>query len=171
MSDDFYVRRYEPSDHDRVLELHEHALRDADGYVEDVPPEAEADLHDITGTYLGDGEFLVGETDGKIVAMGGFRTMEGRSVGFERTIAEPERTAECKRMRVAPACQRRGFGERILHVLEDTARERGFERMVLDTGPEMTAARSFYEKHGYEETGQQTFRDGEFAVVFYEKDL
>lgn len=171
MSDELHIRRYEQTDHDRVLELHESALRDAGGYVEDVPPEAEADLHDIVGAYLDGGEFLVGEHDGELVAMGGFRTVENQYDEFERPIAEPGQTVECKRMRVVPACQRRGFGTRILRTLEDTARERGFERMVLDTGPEMTAARSFYEKHGHEQTGQQTFRGGEFAVVFYEKEL
>jgi ribosomal protein S18 acetylase RimI-like enzyme len=171
MSDELAIRRYEPADHEQVLELHERALRDTGGYVEDVPPEFEADLHDIAGTYLDNGEFLVGEHRGEIVAMGGFRAMEHSSDEFERSMTDPERTVELKRMRVAPARQRRGYGERILRALEDTARDRGFERMVLDTGPEMTAARSFYEKHGYEKTGRQTFDGGVVAVVFYEKKL
>jgi len=168
MSDELRIRRYEPSDHERVLELHERALRDAGGYVEDVPDEAEADLDDIAGTYLERGAFVVGEranaTDG-IVAMGGFRP-------FERPDGDTDaRTAEVKRMRVAPDHQRQGHGTAILQTVETTARDRGFERMVLDTGPGMTAARSFYERHGYEKIGRETFRDGEIEVVLYAKEL
>lgn len=165
---DLDLRRYRPADSERVLELHEEALRATGEYVEDVPEEVEADLHDVEGAYLeSGGEFLVGELAGEIVAMGGFRPVEDSWLRE----GEGERTAELKRMRVAPAHQRRGYGEHILQALEERARERGFERMVLDTAPELTAARRLYGKHGYERTGRREFRGGEVAVVLYEKRL
>ncbi|WP_049900762.1 GNAT family N-acetyltransferase [Halococcus agarilyticus] len=170
MTEGLRIRQYEPADRDAVLALHERALRDTGASVEDVPPEFEADLRDIADAYL-DGEFVIGECDGDLVAMGGYRPAKGSPDAFERSIADPERTAELKRMRVAPAYQRHGFGTAVLGKLESSARERGFERMVLDTGPEMTAARSFYEGHGYGQTGRQTFRGGDIGVVFYEKEL
>ena len=168
MSEDLQIRPYERADRDAVLALHERTLRDAGGYVENVPDEAEADLDDIAGTYLERGAFVVGERadvgDG-IVAMGGFRPH-----GETADTSDP-RTAELKRMRVAPDHQRQGHGTAILQAMEATARDRGFGRMVLDTGPEMTAARSFYEHHGYGKTGRETFRDGEIEVVLYAKEL
>lgn len=165
---DLDLRRYEPTDRERVLELHEEALRATGEYIEDVPAEVEADLHDIEGGYLlPGGEFLVGEMAGTIVAMGGFRPVE-RSWLRE---VDDDRTAELKRMRVDPVHQRRGYGERVLQTLEERAREQGFKRMWLDTAPELTAARRLYEKHGYEQTGRREFRDGAVAVVLYEKML
>lgn len=162
------LRRYEPADRERVLELHEEALRATGEYIEDVPAEVEADLRDIEGAYLQPGgEFLVGEMAGAIVAMGGFRPVEG---SWLREI-DDDRTAELKRLRVDPVHQRRGYGERVLQALEERAREQGFERMALDTAPELTAARRLYEKHSYEQTGRREFRDGVLAVVLYQKVL
>lgn len=165
---DLDLRRYEPADSERVLELHEAALRATGEYVEDVPEAVEADLHDVEGAYLrSGGEFLVGEVGGAVVAMGGFRPVEDSWI---RDL-EGERAAELKRMRVDPAHQRRGYGERVLTALEERARQRGFQRMVLDTAPELTAARRLYEKRGYRQTGRREFRGGEVAVVLYERDL
>lgn len=165
---DLTLRRYDPSDHDAVLDLHERALRDAGAYAEDLPDGAEADLDDVEAAYLErGGEFLVGERGGAIVAMGAFRPFEGAEAFDypERDVA----TAEIKRMRVAPDRQRQGYGERVLAALEERARESGFERLVLDTGVEMTAARSFYEEHGFEQVGREEFPEYGVSVLLYEK--
>lgn len=168
---DFRLRRYRSGDHERVRELHVAALEATVGYVEDVPDELEADLRDVEAHYLDTGgEFLVGERGVKIVAMGGFRPRKERGLLDLPTPVGPD-VAELKRMRVAPGYMRNGYGERVLAELESRARERGFTRLVLDTGGEMTGARSFYEKHGYELTAQQSFRDGEVQIVCYEKVL
>lgn len=165
---DLDIRRYAPSDHHRVLELHEEALRATGVYIEDVPAEVEADLRNIEGTYLETGgEFLVGVHAGKIVAMGGFWPV---AQSWLREI-DHDRTAELKRMRVDPAHQRRGFGERLLVALEERAHTRGFERVVLDTAPALTAARNLYEKHGYQQTGRREFREHDATVILYGKSI
>jgi len=128
------VRRYEPSDEAAVWDLHERALRDAGGY-DEAFAHRDTDLRNVSEMYLdAGGEFLVGERDGDIVAMGAF---------------QPHDTAPAivlRRMRVDPGHQRSGYGTRLLNELEARARKRGFERAELDTTPDLTGAVAFYRR-------------------------
>lgn len=147
------VRRYEPRDADRVWELHVAAMRDAGTDPEAMPPQD--DLRDVEAAYFPGGEFLVGERDGRVLAMGGFRPRD-------------DETVELTRMRVAPDHQRRGYGTRMLAALEERARERGFRRATLDTAVGQDSL-PFYRARGYEEVGRQQWR--EFELVVFEKEL
>lgn len=80
----------------------------------------------------------------------------------------PQR-AEIKRMRVAPASQRRGFGRRVLEHLETRAAELGYTRLHLDTTAEQRAAQALYRSHGYRETARE--QRARFELIFYEKQL
>lgn len=82
------------------------------------------------------GLFLLGELDGRAVACGGWRTLRADA-------------AEIKRMYVAAPARRRGLAALVLAELERTAVERGFERMVLETGSKQPEAIAMYEKFGY----------------------
>ncbi|QLD86683.1 GNAT family N-acetyltransferase [Natronomonas halophila] len=168
MSGSLALRRYRPSDHERVLELHEAAMRDVGAYVDGVP---EPDLDDIEGAYFDSGgEFLVGTVDGDIVAMGAFRPAEGYISEFLDGLSNP---AELKRMRVDPTHQRRGYGRRVYEELEQRARNRGFDEFVLDTMPVQTAARAFYESAGFEQVRRERLEhDGDtFTLLFYRRPL
>lgn len=167
MTTDLTVRQYRPGDGERVRELDETALREVDAYVDDPDIVAEvvgedadsfdADLYDVTGEYLeAGGEFLVGSVDGDLVAMG----------AIER---ESDRVAHVTRMRVDPEYQRRGYGQRILDELEASARELGYEELVLDTTARQTAAQGLYESNGYEQFEEEQL--GEYRVYFYRKRL
>jgi len=108
------------------------------------------------------GEFVVGEVDSDLVAMGGLepatladRHDGGDSIGLIR------------QMRVDPALQRRGFGTRILAYVEARAPDFGFERLALDATDAQPAALAIYELHGYRETGRERSPAGE--VVYFEK--
>jgi len=148
------LRRYEPGDEAAVCALHERALRQVEAFL--LGPWND-DLHDIPAVYLNHGgEFLVGVIDGRIVAMGALR----------RTDAE---RAELKRMRVDPACQRRGYGRAMLLALEERAREIGYQLLHLNTTARQTAAIHLYRTHGYHQTGRKTFKGLE--VLFFEKRL
>ena len=59
--------------------------------------------------------------------------------------------AEIKRMYVAPAGRSRGVARALLAALEDAARERGYARVRLDTGPRQPHAQTLYESAGYRE--------------------
>ena len=162
----FSIRQYRPGDDERIRELHETALREADAFVADdtafvaaLPEEVklDADLEAISATYIeSGGTFLVGERDGKVVAMGAFRLVD-------------DATAEIKRMRVDPAHQRRGYGHQILDALEADAINRGVTEFTLDTLARQTAAREFYETNGYHEYERESF--GGYEVCFYHKSV
>jgi ribosomal protein S18 acetylase RimI-like enzyme len=152
------MRRYRRDDFERVAELHVVALRDA-GL--DVQPGAwDTDLatsETLAATYRQpDGDFLVGEVDGAIVAMGALRRFD-------------ETRAEMKRVRVDTAYQRRGFGRGIVAALEARAVELGYRAMHLDTTTMQVAAIAMYEELGYEEIGRGDI--GRFELVLMEKRL
>jgi GNAT superfamily N-acetyltransferase len=145
------IRRFESRDGDAVRALHRAAMEQADAFL---PGPWDADLEDVGRSYLvAGGEFLVGEVDGRVVAMGALRRID-------------ERTAELKRMRVAPAQQRKGVGTRLLEALEGAAHQLRFEALELDTLVRQVAARAFYTKHGYVEMERRLGPAGEEQVVF-----
>lgn len=169
MTADLTLRRYRPADRDRVLAVHEAALRDAGVYVEGAP---EPDLEDIGAAYpdVG-GAFLVGELDGELVATGAFRPASGY---LTEVLEVTDDTTEIKRMRVHPDHQGREFGRRVYRELERRARARGFSELVLDTMPSLTAARGLYESEGFERVRREQFRteaEGTFELLFYRKSI
>lgn len=169
MDDILSIRQYQHSDLDRVHELHEIAMREVSAFVEEA---LDTDLHDIEGTYLDtDGEFLVGEVEGEIVAMGAFRPATGYITEFLDGISE--NSAEIKRMRVAPEHQGNGYGTQIFSELEERAQERGYTELVLDTGPTQEAAKRLYEANGFEEQSRERMKvaDQTFVLIFYRKSI
>ena len=168
MADSLTLRRYRPVDRDRALDLHERAMREVGAYVEGVP---DPDLDDIESAYLEPGgEFLVGETDSEVVAMGAFRPAEGY---VTELLDDLENAAEIKRMRVAPAWQGRGYGRQVYGELERRARESGFDELVLDTTPAQTAAQALYESAGFNLARRERLEHdgGSVALLFYRKFL
>jgi putative acetyltransferase len=80
--------------------------------------------------------FLVARRDGAAVGCGGLRAIDGEH-------------GEIKRMYVAPAARGSGVSRAILAALEDAARERGWTRLVLETGVAQPDAIRFYTREGY----------------------
>jgi GNAT superfamily N-acetyltransferase len=86
-----------------------------------------------------DGAFLVLVDGGRTIAGGGFR----------RSTAG---TCEVKRMWTAPDRRRQGHAATILRALEDRARQRGYTRVRLETGPAQPEALALYTQAGYVRT-------------------
>lgn len=153
-----HIRRYEPSDYERVVELHVLGLRQTG--TELGPGAWDRDVASneaVVATYLDvQGDFLVGELDGLIVAIGALRPFD-------------ETRVEMKRVRVHPDHQRRGFGEAIVERLEQRARELGYDAIHLDTTVMQEPAIAMYRKLGYEEIGRADLR--RFQLVLMEKTL
>lgn len=151
----FTLRRYTPADQEAVEYLHVHAIQQTGAYLGRGP--WDDDVYAIEEAYLNNqGEFLVGEWDGVIVAMGAFRR-----TGSQR--------AEIKRMRVHPDYQQRGLGQIILSELEARARNLGYTTLHLDTSIVQLPARKLYEKNDYREVGRDVYQGLE--VILYEKRL
>lgn len=160
----FTVRCYTSPDQEVVKQLHVSALQQTGAYLGRGP--WDDDVYAIEEAYLKNGgEFLMGECDGLVVAMG----------VLKRT--SPQR-AEIKRMRVAPSYQGRGYAQRILNELEARARTLGYQILHLDTSVLQIPAQKLYEKNGFREVGRETYRQqiGRDAyqpleVILYEKSL
>lgn len=88
------------------------------------------------------GAFFVGYLEDEPVAMGAWRRTDVELDGVAQV-------AEIKRMYVAPQVQRRGLARRLLAHLEDSAREAGFEAVVLETGTKQPEAIALYVASGY----------------------
>ncbi|MDX6689865.1 MAG: hypothetical protein QOG15_1322 [Solirubrobacteraceae bacterium] len=103
------------------------------------------------------GVFLVGyDEEERPVACGGLRRLENG-------------VAEIKRMYVAPGARSRGAGRALLAALEDAAREIGYERVRLDSGPEQVHGQALFRKTGYVEIAQ--YNANHIANYFAEKRL
>jgi GNAT superfamily N-acetyltransferase len=81
------------------------------------------------------GQFLVAVRDGILVGSVGWRTHDG--------------SAELKRLYTAPAVRRQGLARRLLRAAEDSAREHGHTRMILETGLRQPEAIALYLACGY----------------------
>ena len=89
------------------------------------------------------GAFFVAYRDGVPVATGAWRLRDDVEAFGTR------RTAEVKRMYVAPAARGLGLARRMLARLEDTAADVGPEAMILETGTAQPEAMALYESSGY----------------------
>jgi GNAT superfamily N-acetyltransferase len=149
------VRRYRPSDHVAVWDLHNLALQAVDAHGGNGP--WDEDLRSVQDVYLdGPGEFLVGILHEHVVAMGALYKVSGE-------------VGEIRRMRVHPSFQRHGYGTALLSRLEQRARELRCTRLFLETTSRQKGAQAFYEKNGYSRTTDRA--SGQFRLIRYEKAL
>lgn len=110
------------------------------------------------------GSFFVGYLGDEPVATGAWRRSDVEVFGTRRT-------AEVKRMYVAPAARGRGLARVVLAHLERSAAESGAEALVLETGLKQPEAIALYESSGYAPVpGFGYYRDAPLSRCFG-KDL
>lgn len=103
------------------------------------------------------GVFLVGfDQDDRPVCGGGVKDLG-------------DGACEIKRMYVVPEARNGGLGKELLAALEEAARELGYGRARLDTGPAQHGAMRMYQAAGYEPIGN--FNGNPMATFFGEKAL
>jgi GNAT superfamily N-acetyltransferase len=103
-----------------------------------------------------EGAYVVGYEGGSAVAGGGLRRLD-------------DGVAEIKRMFVRPGARSRGVARALLDALEDAARELGYERVRLDTGPKQQHGLALYRSAGYVDV--PPYNDNPFACFWGEKIL
>ena len=74
---------------------------------------------------------------------------DGQSIGCGGYRIKEDDTVEIKRMFVEEANRRSGAASKILTFIEQTAKQNGFKRAILETGIRQVAAVMFYERSGY----------------------
>ena len=102
------------------------------------------------------GSFVVAYEDGVALGCGGLKRLD-------------ERSAEIKRMFVAPAARGRGVARLILHELERIAAARGYSLVRLDTGRAQPHALALYQSEQYSAIGD--YNGNPFATYWFEKPL
>ncbi len=102
--------------------------------------------------------FLVAYVDDEPVGCGGLRALN-------------DTEAEIKRMFVAPAHRGTGVSTAILRELERFGRERGWPRLVLETGDRQPDAMRFYEREGFTRIPNFGHYEGHAASLCYAKAL
>ncbi len=102
------------------------------------------------------GVFVLAVSDGEAVACGGVQTI-GAGVG------------EIKRMWVRDTWRGAGLGGRLLHHLEERARNFRHALVRLDTNETLTEAIGLYERSGYRPIDR--YNDNPHATHFFEKPL
>lgn len=80
---------------------------------------------------------------------------------------------ELENLVVAPSSRRQGLGEQLLHALLATARETKSECVFLEVRESNSAARSLYEKTGFEQTGSRKayYKNPSEDAVLYKLNL
>ncbi|GGV30527.1 hypothetical protein GCM10010182_62280 [Actinomadura cremea] len=169
------LRRYRATDHGVVLALHREGLaqvglRPGDGVYYD------HDFFRMEDIYLrNDGEFLVGELDGGIVAMGGLRRADlvpgghARAFGGFSIGGAALDAVEMVRLRVLPVLQRRGYGAAMVTALEQRAADLGYRILRADTTELQEPALALYRRFGWTETRRETI--GGIVNIYIEKPL
>ncbi len=102
--------------------------------------------------------YYVAFDDGEAVGCGGLRALD-------------DEHGEIKRMYVAPASRGTGVAIALLRRLEDDARARGWNRLVLETGERQPDAMRFYEREGYASIPPFGYYVGSEISRCYEKVL
>lgn len=171
MPEQLTIRQYNAQDADRVTELHYTAM-EAVGALIERKDDLDTDLDHVESTYLNsEADFLVGEYNERIVAMGAFKPPSEYYHNFFSDI--PPTAAEITRMRVEPEFQGRGFGGQIYDVLERRAQSVGYDTLLLDTTPQQNAAQKLYTKKGFREICRKFVNSEgeEFTILFFKKSL
>lgn len=118
----------------------------------------EAELAGLPGPYASpDGALLLAHVDGEPAGCVALRRIEGT-------------TGELKRLFVRPSHRGLGLGRKLTETAIAVARELGYERIRLDTTPEMGAAHELYRSLGFGEI--EAYRENPIEGASYlELDL
>jgi N-acetylglutamate synthase-like GNAT family acetyltransferase len=151
----FTVRGYRPTDAAAVWDVHVSDLRDSMPFFS---PTWATDLRNVEGVYFPEGEFLVAEADGEVVATGGF-------------LPERDDAVWLRRLRVLPEWKGSDVGLDLVAELEERARMRGYERAVVHTSEHFDNVNRLIDALEYEQVDRRSKPEWGGDVLYFEKSL
>jgi len=140
------IRPFQPADQAATKKLILAGLAEHWGTLD---PTLNPDLNDIVHSYQNE-TFLLAVQDGEIIGCGALITEKGMA-GYGRIV----------RMSVKKENRRQGLGQLILHHLQLAAKQRHFQKIVLETTQTWLDVVAFYQANGFKIIGQQ---DGDTHV-------
>jgi GNAT superfamily N-acetyltransferase len=126
-----FHRKYQKSAKKLVLE----GLKEHWGSID---PRKNPDLDDISKTYKGS-DFFIAWQDDEIIGTGAL-------------VHASYQVAEIVRVSVAPKFRRLGFGHRIVNHLVETAKKKGYKKIILETTETWNEVINFYLAFGFKIT-------------------
>ncbi len=134
-----HVRAFQPADQAATKQLILAGLADHWGTIDST---LNPDLNDIAHSYRGE-TFLLAVQNEEIVGCGALVQEDGKS-GYGRIV----------RMSVKRENRRQGIGQLILEHLQTAARQRHFQKIVLETTQTWLDVIAFYQANGFQIVGQ-----------------
>ncbi len=92
----------------------------------------------------------------------------GEIIGVVKLFEKSPDTGQFSHMAVLESRQRQGIGELLMHVVEDAARQKGYQHLGIMTHLTSTG---FFEKFGYLVKGIPSHYFGTTQMVWMEKDI
>ncbi|MGH2484533.1 MAG: GNAT family N-acetyltransferase [Ktedonobacterales bacterium] len=136
---DITIRLFAPADQLTVRALVNAGLGEHFGYVD---PRHNPDLDDIAASYPDKGDVFV------------VATLDGAIVGTGALVVEDARTGRLVRMSVARERRGAGIGQALVYHLIAIARERGLERLNVETNRDWEDAKGLYRACGFTQVAQ-----------------
>lgn len=113
------------------------------------------DLEDIASAFI-NGCFLVGEIDGEIVATGGYKPYNDKTIKIERVSAHTK-------------FRRLGLASQLFESLLLEAKKTGYKRVVLETTSDWNQAILFWLKNGFRITHVEDI--GAWSETWFEREI
>jgi putative acetyltransferase len=99
--------------------------------------------------------YFIVEKNGEVMGCGGIFPTDGLSEG----------TCELVKMYLSPAARGRGVGKCLLQLCLDTAKEMGYQKIYLESMPELVKAIPLYEKSGFTHLDAPLGNSGHYACA------
>lgn len=148
----YEIEEFKPEYKDQVIALISQVLRDEEAIPDYIELIDDEDLHRIPEIYSGRSRFWIAVKDDKVIGTVAIKELSGN-------------TAKLRRMFVFTKYHGSGLGQALLDQALNFARRKVFKGVILNTHPLMKRAHHFYEKNGFQKTGEDLNR------VHYKLDL
>lgn len=148
------IRPFSPADQQTAHALVNAGLGEHFGHVD---PRYNPDLDDIAASYISKGHIFV------------VATLAGALVGTGALVIEGARTGRLVRMSVAPEQRGNGIGRALVYHLVGVARQRGLERINVETNRDWEDAKGLYRACGFTQVAEDSV-SGHFTLSLVAHD-